>query len=67
VREAQDYTWHALEKAYRPGMGQHLPDRLFWARDERDAGDADEPADAPEAVTSDAIEPARRSDVRGTH
>jgi hydroxymethylpyrimidine/phosphomethylpyrimidine kinase len=34
VREAQDYTWHALQKAYRPGMGQFLPDRLFWARDE---------------------------------
>jgi hydroxymethylpyrimidine/phosphomethylpyrimidine kinase len=34
VREAQDYTWHALQKAYRPGMGQHLPDRLFWARED---------------------------------
>jgi hydroxymethylpyrimidine/phosphomethylpyrimidine kinase len=34
VREAQDYTWHALKKAYRPGMGQFLPDRLFWAREE---------------------------------
>jgi len=44
VREAQDYTWHTLKKAYRPGMGQHLPDRLFWARD-----DADAPADAADA------------------
>ena len=34
VREAQDYTWHTLQKAYRPGMGQFIPDRLFWARDE---------------------------------
>jgi hydroxymethylpyrimidine/phosphomethylpyrimidine kinase len=34
VREAQDFTWHALAKAYRPGMGQFLPDRLFWARDD---------------------------------
>ena len=34
VREAQDYTWHALKKAYRPGMGQFLPDRLFWARED---------------------------------
>jgi hydroxymethylpyrimidine/phosphomethylpyrimidine kinase len=42
VREAQEYTWHALEKAYRPGMGQLLPDRLFWARedDERPATEA---------------------------
>ena len=39
VREAQDYTWNALRKAYRPGMGQYLPDRRFWARDESDARD----------------------------
>ena len=29
VREAQDYTWQTLHKAYRPGMGHLLPDRLF--------------------------------------
>jgi hydroxymethylpyrimidine/phosphomethylpyrimidine kinase len=33
VREAQEYTWHALKSGFRPGMGQHLPDRLFWARE----------------------------------
>lgn len=33
VYEAQDYTWQALSHAFRPGMGQHLPDRLFWARE----------------------------------
>lgn len=33
VYEAQDYTWKALAHAFRPGMGQHLPDRLFWARE----------------------------------
>ena len=37
VREAQDYTWQTLRKAYRPGMGQFLPDRLFWAREESEA------------------------------
>ena len=63
VREAQDYTWHALEKAYRPGMGQHIPDRLFWAREERDA-QADESA---EAVAKEAGEPHRHADARGTH
>jgi len=63
VREAQDYTWHALEKAYRPGMGQHLPDRLFWARDEGDARDVD----TSETLAADAAESARRTDVRGTH
>ena len=32
VREAQEYTWQALAAGFRPGMGQHLPDRFFWAR-----------------------------------
>jgi hydroxymethylpyrimidine/phosphomethylpyrimidine kinase len=41
VREAQDYTWHALKKAYRPGMGQFLPDRLFWAREDGNAPASD--------------------------
>jgi hydroxymethylpyrimidine/phosphomethylpyrimidine kinase len=54
VREAQDYTWHTLKRAYRPGMGQSLPDRLFWAREEPDARGED--ADAP-----------RATDVRGSH
>ena len=62
VREAQDYTWHALEKAYRPGMGQHLPDRLFWARDERDGG-----SEAAESAAKDTPELVRRPDARGTH
>ncbi len=34
--EAQEFTWNALHQGYRPGMGQYLPDRLFWSRqDER--------------------------------
>ena len=53
VREAQDYTWHTLKKAYRPGMGQFLPDRLFWAREDTDAPKDD---DTPHAT-----------DVRGSH
>jgi len=36
VYEAQDYTWQALGNAFRPGMGQYLPDRLFWAREGAD-------------------------------
>ena len=34
VRDAQEYTWKTLSSGYRPGMGQHVPDRLFWAREE---------------------------------
>lgn len=40
VRDAQEYTWQALSAAYRPGMGQHIPDRLFWAREEEKAGES---------------------------
>ncbi len=39
VRDAQEYTWHALKSAFRPGMGQYIPDRLFWARDEDERQD----------------------------
>ena len=38
VKDAQEYTWQTLKAAFRPGMGQYIPDRLFWARE-------DEPAD----------------------
>ena len=41
VKEAQEYTWQTLQFGFRPGMGQHIPDRLFWARDEED----DEPSE----------------------
>ncbi len=34
AREAQEYTWQTLKFGFRPGMGQLLPDRMFWARDE---------------------------------
>lgn len=39
VYEAQEYTWQSLKSGFRPGMGQYLPDRLFWARDETDTVD----------------------------
>ena len=38
VREAQEYTWQALAAAFRPGMGQYIPDRLFWAREVDEGG-----------------------------
>jgi hydroxymethylpyrimidine/phosphomethylpyrimidine kinase len=37
VLEAQEFTWQTLKNGFRPGMGQYIPDRLFWARDEEDA------------------------------
>jgi hydroxymethylpyrimidine/phosphomethylpyrimidine kinase len=42
VREAQEYTWETLKYGFRPGMGQHIPDRLFWARDDEEDDDAED-------------------------
>jgi hydroxymethylpyrimidine/phosphomethylpyrimidine kinase len=36
IQEAQEYTWQTLKNAFRPGMGQFIPDRFFWARDDDD-------------------------------
>ena len=41
VYEAQEYTWQALKAGFHPGMGQYLPDRLFWARNEHDSKEED--------------------------
>jgi hydroxymethylpyrimidine/phosphomethylpyrimidine kinase len=42
VREAQEYTWQTLNAGFRPGMGQHIPDRFFWARETGDGEKTDE-------------------------
>jgi len=52
VREAQDYTWQTLRKAYRPGMGQFLPDRLFWAREDSEKSDDDAESPRPSDAQS---------------
>ena len=44
VAEALGYLDRCLESGYRPGMGNVLPDRLFWAQP-----DADEEEDALES------------------
>ena len=36
VKEAQEYTYQTLKNAYRPGMGQFIPDRLYWVRGDDD-------------------------------
>jgi hydroxymethylpyrimidine/phosphomethylpyrimidine kinase len=40
--EALNYLDRSLDEGFRPGMGQVIPDRLFWAQPEAEA-DADEP------------------------
>lgn len=43
VREAQEFTQRALAASFRPGMGQAIPDRFFWARPGNEAeGEADD-------------------------
>jgi hydroxymethylpyrimidine/phosphomethylpyrimidine kinase len=37
IEEAQEYTWQTLKNGFRPGMGQFIPDRMFWARDEEES------------------------------
>jgi hydroxymethylpyrimidine/phosphomethylpyrimidine kinase len=41
VGEALSYLDRCLEHGFRPGMGQVIPDRLFWAHDE-DGDEAEE-------------------------
>ena len=50
ARDAQEYTWQTLKAGFRPGMGQFVPDRLFWAREVDD----DAPAPPPVGPDDDA-------------
>jgi len=46
TREALSYLDRCLDEGYSPGMGQVIPDRLFWAQpEEQNTEDADEDAD----------------------
>jgi hydroxymethylpyrimidine/phosphomethylpyrimidine kinase len=47
VREANDFLGQALAAGFRLGMGQAVPDRLFWASDDGSSAD-DEAAGAPQ-------------------
>ncbi len=38
TQQAQEYTWNSLHAGYRAGMGQWLPNRLFWAMDPPEEG-----------------------------
>jgi hydroxymethylpyrimidine/phosphomethylpyrimidine kinase len=68
VREAQDYTWHSLKFGFRPGMGQFIPDRMFWARDEDETESADQP-DTNSGTGDDVSRtaPTRRDDLDPRH
>lgn len=36
IKDGQEFTYETLRTGFRPGMGQFIPDRLFWAREEFD-------------------------------
>lgn len=49
VRAAQHYTWHSLATGFRPGMGQHVPNRLWRSQPEmRTAHEPSQAATTPE-------------------
>ncbi|HEU0198909.1 MAG TPA: bifunctional hydroxymethylpyrimidine kinase/phosphomethylpyrimidine kinase [Burkholderiaceae bacterium] len=58
VREANDYLGQALAAGFRAGMGDAMPDRMFWAVEEDDGEDAGEDADEGDAE-SDENDPER--------
>ncbi len=45
VLEAQEFAWEALNNSYHVGMGQSIPNRLFWAR-----GDDDDEKEPPQQL-----------------
>lgn len=45
ILEAQEFTWETLNNSYRIGMGQNIPNRLFWAH-----GDDEEPDESPQQL-----------------
>lgn len=47
VRDAQDYTWQALKNGFRGGMGQFIPDRMFWARGDESEASTENEGTAP--------------------
>ena len=44
--EALNYLDRCLDEGFRPGMGQVIPDRLFWALPDEEDTDTEEGPDA---------------------
>ena len=51
VLGAQEYTWRTLAAGFRPGMGQMIPDRLFWSRDDAEEDDEVDASDDGDGAT----------------
>ena len=61
VAEALNYLDQSLSAGFNPGMGQTVPDRMFWAQNDDSAGDADVLADSLAANDTDSEQFAQRS------
>lgn len=48
--EALSYLDRCLDGGFRPGMGNILPDRMFWAQPDNSEDDDDEPSDEQQAL-----------------
>mgnify|MGYP002661890448 FL=1 len=48
--EALSYLDRCLDGGFRPGMGNILPDRMFWAQPDDSDDDEDEPSDEQQAL-----------------
>jgi hydroxymethylpyrimidine/phosphomethylpyrimidine kinase len=65
VREANEFLSQALAGGFRIGMGDAMPDRLFWAGDDG-SDDEDVVADAAQDESQDAPAAAAAADATGT-
>ncbi|HBW61583.1 MAG TPA: hydroxymethylpyrimidine/phosphomethylpyrimidine kinase [Comamonas kerstersii] len=58
AQEALEYLDHSLGAGFRPGMGQLIPDRMFWAQPEEGTVAAAAAAAAAEAEAAPEAQPA---------
>jgi hydroxymethylpyrimidine/phosphomethylpyrimidine kinase len=66
--EALSYLDRCLAGGFRPGMGNQVPDRLFWAQPDA-TGDEEVPLDPSEALASDPSTPltSQKPSAHDTH
>jgi hydroxymethylpyrimidine/phosphomethylpyrimidine kinase len=56
TREALSYLDRCLDEGFSPGMGQVIPDRLFWAQPEGESEEGDAPDDDGRSPGADYFE-----------
>jgi hydroxymethylpyrimidine/phosphomethylpyrimidine kinase len=64
--EALTYLDHSLDAGFHPGMGNIVPDRMFWAQADVDADETDTEEDEPGDGDGDATAPLFNLPTNGT-